>query len=185
MRALASFADRPAVAWANGAGETTELVSLAGSATLTPGLRPWRLSIARLDRPSPFSPLPTLARTFLPTSEVVLEIDGQERRVGPAEPARFHGSQEVNLVGLAESCFAINLMVDETESGVGDLGDGGGDDVLSMSVGVPIPTHEFRFVLTLHPTPDHPRFCLLALEPDDVLADERSVVGLSGPQSGQ
>ncbi|MDN5661683.1 MAG: HutD family protein, partial [Brevibacterium aurantiacum] len=78
MHVITSFDDLEPVPWANGAGETTELVSLIQSQALTPNLRRWRLSIARLDRPAAFSPLPGLARTFLPIgAEVALEIDGQ------------------------------------------------------------------------------------------------------------
>ncbi len=68
MRALASFDDRDPVPWANGAGQTTELVSLPDSAQLTPGLRPWRLSIARLERVGPFSARPGMARTHRKSS---------------------------------------------------------------------------------------------------------------------
>lgn len=197
MRALAAFADRPAVPWANGAGETTELVALTESASLTPGLRPWRLSIARLDRTGPFSALPGMARTFLPTAEVVLEIDGRTRRANPTRPAAFHGGQSVSVVELTEHCFAVNLMVADpaADAGVGalmdvDVDDGDdalvdGDDTLMMSVGAPIPTQGFRFVLTLHPTSDHPRFSLFALEPDDLVPEDWSVVVLSGVHEPQ
>ena len=99
MHVIISFDDHEPVPWANGAGETTELVSLTDSQTLTPSLRRWRLSIARLDRPAAFSPLPGLVRTFLPIgAEVVLEIDGQVHRVAQDEPQKFRGEQKVSLV---------------------------------------------------------------------------------------
>lgn len=153
MRALASFADRDPVPWANGAGQTTELVSLSDSAQLTPGLRPWRLSIARLERLGPFSALPGMARTFLPTAEVALEIDGRVHPVPALQPERFHGSQDVSLVDMAEPCFAVNLMVadsgKEPETGSGEL---------QMSIDQPAPTDGYRFVLALESSAEYPRF---------------------------
>lgn len=69
--------DRSPVRWANGAGTTVELVALEESADLTPGLPRWRLSVASLERPAPFSPLPGLHRRFLPVGgDVVLTVDG-------------------------------------------------------------------------------------------------------------
>ena len=101
MHVITSFDDLEPVPWANGAGETTELVSLIQSQALTPNLRRWRLSIARLDRPAAFSPLPRLARTFLPIgAEVALEIDGQVHSVTPAAPTSFRGEQNVSLISL-------------------------------------------------------------------------------------
>ena len=116
MHVISSFDDHSPVPWANGAGETTELVSLAVSAALTPALPRWRLSVARLERSAAFSPLPGLDRTFLPVgAEVVLDIDGQLHRVTPAEPARFGGEQSVSLVELESPCFALNLMVERND----------------------------------------------------------------------
>jgi environmental stress-induced protein Ves len=147
MRALASFADRDPVPWANGAGQTTELVSPADSAQLTPGLRLWRLSIARLERVGPFSALPGMARTFLPTAEVVLEIDGIVHPVPALRPEHFHGSQNVSLVDLTEPCFAVNLMVadDCADNSVHDTGTGAGSETecacceLQMGIGEQFP----------------------------------------------
>ncbi|MGJ5725797.1 HutD family protein [Brevibacterium sp. H602] len=182
MRALASFDDRDPVPWANGAGQTTELVSLPDSAQLTPGLRPWRLSIARLEHVGPFSALPGMARTFLPTAEVVLEIDGHVHPVPALSPEHFHGSQNVSLVGLAEPCFAINLMV--ADDGAVDSGAGAGEGSasahgeLQMSIGEQFPASRFRFVLALEAGLDLPRFQLLELEPDEDAPEEVSVAVL-------
>lgn len=186
MRALASFADRTPVLWANGAGQTTELVSLADSAQLTPGLRPWRLSIARLEHVGPFSALPGMARTFLPTAEVVLEVDGIVHPVPALRPEHFHGSQDVNLVELAAPCFAVNLMVadDGVDDSAHDTGTGTGSETecacgeLQMSIGEQFPASRFRFVLTLEAGLDLPRFQLLELEPDEDAPEEVSVAVL-------
>ena len=186
MRALASFADRDPVPWANGGGQTTELVGLTDSAELTPGLRPWRLSIARLDRVGPFSALPGMARTFLPTAEVALEIDGHVHRVPALRPEHFHGSQDVNLVEMAAPCFAVNLMVADEgmDDSAHDTGTGTGSETecacgeLQMGIGEQFPASRFRFVLTLEAGLDLPRFQLLELEPDEDAPEEVSVAVL-------
>ncbi|MGO3024429.1 MAG: HutD family protein [Brevibacterium sp.] len=198
MRALASFADRNPVLWANGAGQTTELVSLADSAQLTPGLRPWRLSIARLEHVGPFSALPGMARTFQPTAEVALEIDGHMHRVPALRPVHFHGEQNVSLVDLADPCFAVNLMVadDSTDdvacdagadTGVGsgaDSGTGSGRESesasgeLQMCFGRPVPADGIRLVLTVEADVDFPRFQLFELDPGEAVPDEIPVVVL-------
>lgn len=183
MRALASFADRDPVPWANGGGQTTELVGLTDSVELTPGLRPWRLSIAGLDRVGPFSALPGMARTFLPTAEVALEIDGHVHRVPALRPVHFHGDQNVSLVDLSDPCFAVNLMVadDCADNSVHDTGAGAGCDTecscgeLQISIGEQFPASGFGFVLALEAGLGFPRFQLLELEPGEAAPDEVSV----------
>ena len=169
MRVLTSFDDRDPVPWANGAGETTELVSLADSENLTPLARPWRLSIARLDRTAEFSALPGMARTFLPTAEVVLSVDGRTHRIPRLTPLRFRGDRAVVLTELDEPCFAVNLMVAQSDSvdpprrGLAMIG--------------PDEEHAVRaddgaaFLLTLASSPDRPRFQLFELTGSDGPAD--------------
>lgn len=167
MHVITCFDDLDPVPWANGAGETTELVSLIESQELTPDLRRWRLSIARLDREAEFSPLPGLARTFLPIgAEVVLEIDGQVHSVTPAAPVRFRGEQNVSLVGLAEPCFALNLMVETVERA------GSEQNALQMSTHFTGPG---LFAVTLESDAEYPRFQLLEIERTDVLPDHLGV----------
>lgn len=167
MHVITSFDDLEPVPWANGAGETTELVSLTDSQALTPSLRRWRLSIARLDRPAAFSPLPGLARTFLPIgAEVGLEIDGQLHFVAQDEPQRFRGEQNVSLVELGSPCFALNLMVEI------DDGASSGPRALEMSTRF---TGSGLFAVTLDSGPGQPRFQLLELEKSDVLPDHLGV----------
>ena len=167
MHVIASFDDLQPVPWANGAGETTELVSLTDSQALTPSLRRWRLSIARLDRPAAFSPLPGLVRTFLPIgAEVGLEIDGQLHLVAHDEPQRFRGEQNVALVELGSPCFALNLMVEI------DDGASAGPRALEMSTRF---TGSGLFAVTLDSGPGQPRFQLLELEKSDVLPDHLGV----------
>lgn len=188
MRVLTSFDDHDPVPWANGAGETTELVSLAESEHLTPHLRPWRLSIARLDHTGPFSALPGMARTFLPTAEVVLTLDGRARRIPRLTPLDFSGDEEVVLVELSEPCFAVNLMV--AQAGAGETlqmrgpGDGGRrqtleEEAVGQATGPVVgptdcPTEvgaRPAFLFTLEASPEHPRFTLLELSGSDAASD--------------
>ncbi|PCC18835.1 HutD family protein [Brevibacterium aurantiacum] len=161
MHVITSFDDLEPVPWANGAGETTELVSLIQSQALTPNLRRWRLSIARLDRPAAFSPLPGLARTFLPIgAEVALEIDGQVHSVTPAAPVKFRGEQNVSLSSLEEPCFALNLMVETDDQATSE------QNTLQMTTQF---TGSALFAVTLESGPGYPKFQLLELEQTNVL----------------
>lgn len=167
MHVITSFDDHEPVPWANGVGETTELVSLTDSQALKPSLRRWRLSVARLERPAVFSSLPGLARTFLPVgAEVVLEIDGQAHRIAQDEPQKFRGEQKVSLVELGAPCFALNLMV-ESDDGAESEQEG-----LEMSTRF---TGSDFFAVTLESGAGYPRFQVLALEESDVLPDHLGV----------
>ena len=166
MDLIASFDDIAPRPWANGAGETTELVSLDESARLTPDRRRWRLSIARLDRPGPFSSLPGLDRIFCPTAEVVLSIDGTLHRAGPGRPLRFSGDADVALTELRESCFAINLMTERE----------GDHPALTM---LPAPAERPRFVLTLEPVEGWGRSTLLDLDGSEELPGRLGVIEMS------
>lgn len=166
MRVITSFDDRSPVPWANGAGETTELVSMTDSETFTPHLRGWRLSIAALEKPGPFSSLPGLARSFLPTAEVVLEIDGRVHRADPHQVLRFHGEQEVALLGLSRPCHAVNLMVADADGGAGC---GEAAETIRMSADRETAVARHRFAVTLNVVPGCSRFQLLELDLGEVL----------------
>lgn len=171
MDLIASFSDRTSTPWANGGGRTTELIALSESSALTPGLRPWRLSIAQLEVPGPFSTLPGLARTFLPIgAEVALEIDGRLQSVTPESPARFHGAQTVALVSLPEPCFALNLMVAAVGASGGDSSVPGPDSAgAAPALEMALEPADALFVVTLAADADHARFELLRLEPGEAL----------------
>jgi hypothetical protein len=116
MRIVKRFADLTATAWANGRGATTELISFEQSAALTSGAR-WRLSVAELAQPGPFSPLTGMWRTFIPVGgEVVLAVDGVARDCPEGLPTEFDGGARTDLVALSGPCHAINLMVDRASS---------------------------------------------------------------------
>ena len=167
MHLLASFSQIDPVPWANGAGQTTELVSLAASASLTPDLSPWRLSIAGLEAPGPFSALPGMARTFLPTAEVSLRIDAQTHRVPALSTLRFDGDQDVSLRELARPCWAVNLMVSDEQAG------------LTMTVDTGPVDEEALFALTLAPTREVERFELFALDAGATLPDSVPIAVLT------
>lgn len=98
--------------WANERGATTELVSFAQGTALLPSSR-WRLSVARLVEPGPFSVIADVRRTFVPIgSGVVLSIGGERHPVAPGHAVSFDGAAGVSLVSLERPCFAVNLMVD-------------------------------------------------------------------------
>lgn len=194
MRVLTLFADHPPVPWANGGGETTELVSLDDSRQLTPRRPAWRLSVARLESPGPFSSLPGMARTFLPVgAEVVLSIDGDERRVTEDHPVSFDGGQEVRLVDLPSPCFALNLMV-AYDSGdrdpavatdSGELPQAVATDTVGLGPAVAMtlgnPPHggeREHFAVTLEETPERPRFQLIHLDAGESLPAELRVAFL-------
>lgn len=183
MRILTTFDDLDPVPWANGAGETTELVSLTDSEALTPSLRPWRLSIARLERPGHFSRLPEMTRTFLPTAEVALRVGTNVHQVRPQSPLQFHGSQETVLLDLATPCFAINLMVADgdrrEEPRPGQemtvrhfLGEAESADARPEQDEGPC------FGLKLEATSTHPRFRLLEFDRSDSLPSDLAAVVL-------
>lgn len=116
-RVVRSLRDREPAPWANGLGSTTELVGLDES---VPGLnrdgRRWKLSVANLERPADFSPLPGLQRTFVPVgASVSLEVDGRLHLLGDGVPLRFDGGAVTALVGLDAPCNAVNLMAESAE----------------------------------------------------------------------
>lgn len=74
----------------------------------------WRLSVAELERSSPFSAFPGVERIFtlISPGPVSLAVDGQVRAVFKGEPQRFPGEAEVSVdlpEGRPEK--ALNLMI--------------------------------------------------------------------------
>ncbi|TKV57753.1 HutD family protein [Nakamurella flava] len=113
-RPLVRFRDRRPQPWANGLGSTTELLGWSDGPGLFGSDGPaWRLSIARLDGPAPFSPLPGVDRHFLPIgADVRLRIAGADIPVPAGQVCRFSGKDVVELLDLTSApAFAVNLMV--------------------------------------------------------------------------
>lgn len=99
------------VPWLAAVGVTREVVSYRESRVLTPGRPPWRLSVADLHEPGPFSRLPGLERTFVPVDgAVTLRVDDRLRTVAAGTALSFSGSAETILTSLTAPLRAVNLM---------------------------------------------------------------------------
>ncbi len=108
---LRRIQDAAVEVWRNGEGTTQNLVSMRESSVLTPSSRPWRLSIARLERPTSFSRYSGLQRTFIPIgSDLALKVDGRDLHLDDRTLARFDGESDVALIHLDQPCHAVNLM---------------------------------------------------------------------------
>ena len=88
---IARFAELPVVPWRNGGGVTRE-VATGGSGE--EGFD-WRISIADVEVPGPFSAFPGLDRTItlVGGERMDLVIDGVEPRPGPASAADLRRCQ--------------------------------------------------------------------------------------------
>jgi uncharacterized protein len=94
--------------WANGGGITWEVArapSDPGSAFA------WRVSIAAITGPGPFSALPGIERTLtlLRPSSITLAINGTPWEVQRGEPLRFSGEDDVASTS-AGAATALNVM---------------------------------------------------------------------------
>lgn len=116
MRILERFADKHPTPWANGAGLSTDLVTPARAVELSgPGVRPWRVSIAQLERPAEFSLMPRVDRRLLVVGGLVdLDIDGRALSVPSGTSIDFPGEATVRLTALSAPCSAVNLMSTRT-----------------------------------------------------------------------
>lgn len=114
MPALIRYRDVTPVPWVNGQGRTSELITWAAGRRLSsPGTVDWRLSVAQLDGPAPFSPIPGVRRSFMPAgTDVTLSVNGTHRRVTDRTVTSFAGDDDVALEKL-NPCpgHAVNLMV--------------------------------------------------------------------------
>jgi environmental stress-induced protein Ves len=113
MALVIKYSQYSSVPWVNGKGQTTELVSWERSRTLTSTSIPaWRLSIARLEEPAAFSPIPSVRRHFLPVgTSVTLSVNGTQRYVPDRTVTEFEGDDDVNLLDLDHRPGrAVNLM---------------------------------------------------------------------------
>lgn len=108
---LRRFGDLQPAPWPTAAGVTREAVSYQESQRLTPGRPPWRLSIADLQEPGPFSRIPGVERTFVPVDgPVILRVDDRSYRIAVRTPFSFAGDVETVLTWLEAPGRAVNLM---------------------------------------------------------------------------
>ncbi|MCA1981671.1 HutD/Ves family protein [Nocardioides nematodiphilus] len=91
--------------WRNGLGATRELASGADAA----GRIVWRISVASLDGPAPFSAFPGIDRLFVALGPVRLIVDGESRSLAPGEEWRFAGEAHVEC-SVDSPTQALNVM---------------------------------------------------------------------------
>lgn len=94
--------------WANGSGITREL--LRDSAAPAPWN--WRLSVATVSEPDPFSSLPGIGRILVAIGDVPLSlsIDGRAQHAQPGQLIFFAGESDVASVGYVAT-RDVNVMV--------------------------------------------------------------------------
>jgi len=105
------------MAWKNGGGTTTEIAIEPPGAGLADF--DWRLSMARLDVPGPFSSFPGVDRLLLALEgRIELTIDGRSASLTPRDPAvHFPGEAQVSAdlppssAGGFQHALDFNLMV--------------------------------------------------------------------------
>ena len=94
----------PRTAWANGHGHTRELLRDASGS--------WRLSVAEIGERAPFSALPGRDRLLVVADgEVLLGVDGDERRLVAGEAREFPGESGASAVAVGQTAHVVNLMV--------------------------------------------------------------------------
>lgn len=100
--------------WINGAGRTVELAAGAGpSPETTAGGWDWRLSLAEVDQPAPFSRLPGIRRilTVVEGGPLDLAVDGVPHRVERYRPFAFNGGATTLSALPAGPVRNLNLML--------------------------------------------------------------------------
>ena len=138
-------ADRAATPWANGGGLTRE-VARSGPTGTAPGFD-WRVSVAEVDRPGPFSRLPEVDRVILLVrgTGLVLSVDGRERLLDPLTPFAFSGDStttcelhngptwDLNVMTARDRVAATVEVIELT--GRRELRQGAGEEVLVVATG--------------------------------------------------
>lgn len=107
---IVRFAELPVVAWRNGGGVTREVV--AGGSGSDPQGFDWRISIADVTAPGPFSQFPGVDRviTLVEGERMDLVIDGVEHVLGLHELLRFDGASQVSSTLPAGPTRDLNVM---------------------------------------------------------------------------
>lgn len=103
------FAELNAVPWRNGGGVTRQVVSAGGSG---PEDFDWRISIADVDEPGPFSAFPGVERiiTLVDGRGMDLVVDGVEHVLGLHQVLRFDGASQTACTRLAGPVRDLNVM---------------------------------------------------------------------------
>jgi uncharacterized protein len=106
---IVRFEELPTAPWRNGGGLTREVVSVPGNG---PQGFDWRISIADVNQPGPFSRYPGVARviTLIRGEGMDLVIDGVEHALGLYEPLSFDGASRALCSRLAGPARDLNVM---------------------------------------------------------------------------
>lgn len=103
------LAELTAVPWRNGGGVTRQVVSAGGSG---PEDFDWRISIADVEEPGPFSAYTGVDRiiTVVEGSGMNLQVDGVEHVLGPLRPLSFDGASQTSCTRLDGPIRDLNVM---------------------------------------------------------------------------
>lgn len=103
------FAELPVVPWRNGGGVTREVVTSRGSG---PHGFDWRISIADVSQPGPFSVFPGVDRVIILVEgeRMDLVVDGVVHVLGLHEPFRFDGASPSSCALPAGPTRDLNVM---------------------------------------------------------------------------
>lgn len=102
------LADCPETPWASGRGVTRQLLRDDAEQDAWT----WRLSVATVGEPGPFSSLPGVDRVLVCAGDTALSllIDGRAQEARPGHPIRFAGEADVVSLGTAAT-RDVNVMV--------------------------------------------------------------------------
>ncbi len=102
-------ADRPASPWKNGHGLTRTVASAPSGPDGEPG---WRVSIADIDQPGPFSRFEGISRILIVIAgRLRLQLSGDgEKTLDTGESLAFPGEQAVEGLPLGGPVRALNIM---------------------------------------------------------------------------
>jgi uncharacterized protein len=103
-------ADHVTMPWANGQGTTLELAVHPPGATAAS--MEWRISVATVAAPGPFSSLPGVDRVLLMLDDVdaVLSVDGTAFPLRQFDQVVFSGDADVALASVSSPARDLNLM---------------------------------------------------------------------------
>jgi len=106
---IVRFTELPVVPWRNGGGVTREVVSSEGSG---PQGFDWRISIADVTEPGPFSVFPGVDRVIMLVEgeRMDLVVDGVEHVLHPHEPFGFPGPSQASCSLPAGPTRDLNVM---------------------------------------------------------------------------
>lgn len=102
--------DHLRMTWANGQGQTIELLRYPNGSSLDD--MEFRISVANINQAGPFSQFPGLERKLLllDPSEIVLDIDGESKALSQFGQLAFDGESATELTSLTTPARDLNVM---------------------------------------------------------------------------